>query len=432
MSTARRPASLWRHRDFMYLWVGQAVSEVGSRVTLIALPLLAVITLRATTFEAALLEAAGSAAFLLVALHAGSLVDRWRKKPILVRSDLLRGVLLATIPAAQLAGVLTLIHLYVVALLVSVLTVFFDVAYQFYVPILVREDQLVDGNAKIGGSASFAEVAGPSLGGALVGAVGAAYAVVADVASFALSAALTGRIRDPEPAPEPWPAETRLRTEIREGLAFVLRHPVLRKVVGCTATHNFFSNLSGAVEVVFLVRVLGADGRTVGFVFALGALGGLAGAVLARRLADRIGTARIVWVALLAGTPFLFARPFAFSGWGVLLVSLTAAGMTATSVVYNVAQISYRQTVTPRRLLGRMTASTRFIIWGVMPLGAISGGVLGTLLGIRTTLLLGAAGASLSVLWILTSPLGRVRDVADLPVELGGVPAGSTSTPIHE
>ncbi|HVQ93831.1 MAG TPA: MFS transporter [Mycobacteriales bacterium] len=427
MTTAQRPSSLWRHRDFMHLWGGQAVSEVGSQVTFIALPLLAVITLHATTFEAALLEAAGSAAFLLIALQAGSLVDRWRKKRIMVWSDLLRGVLLASVPVAHLAGILTLAQLYVVALLISVLTVFFDVAYQAYLPMLVADDQLVDGNAKIGGSQSFAQVAGPSVGGALVGAVGAAYAVAVDVVSFAVSAVLTGRVRDPEPAPEPRPAGARLRTEIRAGLAFVFGHRVLRKVLGCTATHNFFANMTGALDVVFLVRVLGASGRTVGFVFALGALGGLAGAALARRLATRVGTARIVWVSVLVEAPFLFARPFAFSGWGVLLVSLTGAGMAAASVVYNVAQVSYRQAVTPRHLLGRMTASARFVVWGVSPLGAVAGGALGTLLGIRTTLFIAAVGGSLSVLWVLASPLARVRDVADLPPELGGTAAVAAS-----
>ena len=175
------------------------------------------------------------------------------------------------------------------------------------------------------------------------------------------------------------------------------------------------------MEVVFFVRVLGASGRTVGFVFALGALGGLARAALARRLAGRVGTARIVWVSIVAEAPFLFARPFAFSGWGVLLVSLDRCRHGRPSVVYNVAQVSHRQTVTPRRLLGRMTASPRLVVWGVMPLGALTGGVLGTLLGVRTTLLLGAVGGSLSVLWVLASPLGRVRDAADLPPELGGV-----------
>ena len=406
----------------MHLWGGQALSEVGSRVTSLALPLLAVTTLHASTFEAALLEAATTGAFLVIALQAGSLVDRWRKKRVMIWADLLRGVLLATIPLAWLAGVLTLGQLYVVAACTSVLTVFFDVAYQSYLPILVNDEQLVDGNAKIAGSQSFAEVAGPSLGGLLVGAVGAAYAVAVDVVSFAVSTALTIRVRDPEPQPERRAPGTRLRTEIREGLAFVLGHSVLRKVVGCTATHNFFGNMAAAIEVVFLVRVLGASGRTVGLVFALGALGGLAGAVLARSLANRVGTARIIWVSMLLEIPFLFARPLASAGWGVLLVSLAGAGGAGASVVYNVAQVSYRQAVTPRHLLGRMNASTRFIVWGVSPLGALTGGALGTVLGVRPTLFVAAAGASLAVLWLLASPLRRARDLADLPPESGGPP----------
>ena len=190
------------------------------------------------------------------------------------------------------------------------------------------EDQLVDANAKISGSQSFAEVAGPSLGGVLVSAIGAAYTVGVDVLSFAVSTVLTARIRDPETARVATSAPVAvspLRGQIREGLAFVFGHPILAKVVGCTATANFFASVAGALDVVFLVRVLGASSRVVGFVFALGALGGLAGAVMARQLANRIGTARIIWVSILAEAPFLFARAFAFPGVGVLLVSLTWA-----------------------------------------------------------------------------------------------------------
>lgn len=388
-------------------------------MTVLALPLLAVSTLHATTFQAALLEATTTAAFLLIALQTGSLVDRWRKKRILVWSDLVRGVLLATVPLAWLIGVVTLGQLYAVAFLTSVLTVFFDVAYQSYLPMLVDEDQLVDGNSKIAGSQSFAQVAGPSVGGVLVGAVGAASAVAVDAVSYLVSTALTARVRDPEPAPDQRPPGTRLRSEIREGLAFVLGHAVLRKVVGCTATHNFFGSMTAALDVVFLVRVLGANGPVIGGVYALGALGGLAGAGLASRVADRVGTARVIWVAILVEIPFLFARPLALSGWGVLLVSLAGAGGTAASVVYNIAQVSYRQSATPRHLLGRMNATTRFIVWGVLPLGALTGGTLGTLLGVRPTLFLAAAGASLSVIWVLASPLRRVRNLADLPPGLG-------------
>ncbi len=388
-------------------------------MTLLALPLLAVSTLHASTFQVALLAAAGSAAFLLVALQAGALIDRWRKKRVMVRSDLMRAALLATIPLAQLAGVLTLAQLYAVALAASVLTVCFDVAYQSYLPMLVTGEQLVEGNAKIAGTESFGQVAGPSTGGALVAAVGAPYAVAVDAASFIVSAILTGRVDDSEPPIAAPSAGTRLRTEIREGLRFVLGHPVLAKVVGCTATNNFFSSATGALEIVFLVRILHASPRVVGAVFALGALGGLAGAALAGRLARRIGTARIVWVSILAEVPFLFATPLAFPGWGVVLVSVTGAAGGAAAVVYNVAQVSYRQAVTPKQLLGRMNASTRFIVWGVNPLGALAGGSLAAVIGVRPTLLIAAAGAALSGLWVLASPLRTARDIADLPAGLG-------------
>lgn len=416
---ARTASSLWGSRDFMRLWGGQAVSELGSAVTMLALPLLAVSPLHASTFEVALLSAAGSAAFLVVALQAGALVDRWRKKRVMVWSDVLRAALLATVPLAQAAGVLTLAQLYVVALATSVLTVFFDVAYQSYLPILVNGDQLVDGNAKIAGSQSFAQVAGPSIGGALVSAFGAAYALVADVASFAVSTVLTSQVRDPEPPPTPQQAGIRMRDQVREGLEFVLRHPVLRKVVGCTATFNFFSSATEALVVVFLVRVLHASPWMVGGVFALGAVGGLAGAALAAPLARRVGGSRIIWISILCEVPFLFGTPLAFSGWGVLLVSLTAFGGSAAAVVYNVAQVSYRQAVTPAPLLGRMNASTRFIVWGVNPLGALAAGALASVTSIRTSLLVAAVGASLAGLWVLASPLRTARDLTDLPPGLG-------------
>ena len=307
--TGPRPPTLWRHRDFMLLWTGQAVSEVGSQVTMLAIPLLAALTLHATTFEIALLTAASSAAFLLVALQAGALVDRMRKKRVMVRADLLRALVIATVPLAQVLGILTIWQLYLVSLATSVLTVFFDVAYQSYLPVLVDTDQLTDGNAKIGASQSFAQFAGPGLGGLLVAAVGAAYAVVVDAVSFVVSMVSTSAIHDPEPAPASRPPGTRLRTEIAEGLGFVLRHPILKRVVGCTATSNFFSSMWRGVEIVFLVRVLHASPRVIGVVFALAALGGLIGAALCARVTRAVGSARIIWLSQLVVIPFLYAGP---------------------------------------------------------------------------------------------------------------------------
>lgn len=405
-----RSASLWHHRDFRLLWSGQAVSEVGSEVTMLALPLLATITLHASTFQVALLSALSSAAFLLVALQAGALVDRRRKQPVLVRSDLARAGLIATLPVAQAFGVLTIWQLYAVALASSVLTVFFDVAYQSYLPVLVSRDQLVEGNAKISGTAQVARFVGPALAGALVAAVGAPYAVAVDAASFLVSGAATSAVHDDEPAPAPRVPGRRLRDEIAEGLSFVVRHPILSRIVGCTGTSNFFSSLYAAVEIVFLVRVLHASPTTIGLVFSLAALGGLLGAATASALARRLGSARIVWLSLVVTAPLSFLGPAAFPGWGVALVGVASAAFGLGAVVYNVAQVSFRQSICPPALLGRMNAAVRFIVWGTMPLGALAGGVLGTWLGVRSTMVVGAAGMCLAVGWVLASPLFGRRD----------------------
>lgn len=405
-----RPGSLWHNRDFTLLWSGQAVSEVGSQVTMLALPLLATISLRASTFQIALLSAFSSAAFLLVALQAGAVVDRRRKKPVLVRSDLARAALIATLPVAHLFGVLTIWQLYAVALASSVLTVFFDVAYQSYLPVLVSRDQLVEGNAKISSTAELALFVGPALAGTLVGAVGAPYAVTVDAVSFLVSGAATAGVRDNEPAPPARPPGRRLRDEIWEGLSFVVRHPILSRIVGCTGTSNFFSSLYGAVEIVFLVRVLHATPATIGLVFSLAAVGGLLGAVTASALARRLGSARIVWLSLAVTAPLTFLGPAAFPGWGVALVAVAAAAGGFGSVVYNVAQVSFRQSICPPALLGRMNAAVRFIVWGTMPLGALCGGGLGTWIGVRPTLVVGAAGMCAAVAWVIASPLFGRRD----------------------
>ena len=405
-----RKTSLWRHRDFVLLWAGQSVSEVGSQVTMLALPLLATITLHASTFEVALLAVCSSAAFLLVALQAGAVVDRLRKKPVLVRSDLARAVLIASIPVAQLLGVLTIWQLYAVALASSVLTVFFDVAYQSYLPLLVTREQLVEGNAKLSGTAAVAQFAGPGVAGVLVAAVGAPYAVAVDAVSFLVSGGATIGVHDTEPQPPPREAGRRLRDEIREGLSFVVRHPILSRVVGCTGTSNFFSSMYGAVEVVFLVRTLHASPSVIGGVYSLAAVGGILGAATANPLARRLGSARIVWLSLAVTAPVLFLGPLAFRGWGVLLLSAAAFAGGLGSVVYNVAQVSYRQSICPPALLGRMNASVRFIVWGTMPLGGLAGGALGTWLGVRPTMFVAAAGSVVAVLWVILSPLFGSRD----------------------
>ena len=407
----RGGGSLWRDRDFMVVWSGSLVSEMGDQVTMLALPLAAVLLLHAGAFELGALRAAGSVAFLLIALPAGILVDRRRKRPLMIAADLGRLALIASVPAAAALKMLTLGQLYVVALGAGMLSVIFDVSYQSFVPVLVGRDRLHEGNSKMALPSSFASVIGPTAAGALVAVAGAARAMTADAASFGLGAAATLVLRVREPAPAP-AAERNMRAEIAEGLRYVFTHPVLRRVVGCTATANLFSSITFSILVLYLLRDLHADPARIGQVFSLGSLGGLAGGLAAARLVRLIGSARMLWFSKAAFGWVALAMPFARPGWGVLLVSAGMFVGSFSAVTYNVAQVSYRQSVTPPHLLGRMNASIRWVIWGTIPLGALLGGWLGSVAGLRTTIAVGVTGTWLSVAWIMTSPLVRQRDIA--------------------
>ena len=262
---------------------------------MIALPLVAVQTLDASTFQVGLLTAAESLAFLLVGLPAGAWVDRWRRRPVMVIADWGRAVLLASIPAAGLLGAVTMGQLYVVALLTGVLTVFFDVAYQSYLPSLVGREHLVEGNAKLQSSQSVAQVLGPGLGGWLVQLCTAPVAVLADAVSYVGSALGVTSIRMVEPAPEVGERQRRrLLKEIGEGMRFVFGQRLLWAIAGCTGTANFFGAASMAVTVPFLVRDVGLSAGALGTLFSLGSIGGIVGALTASAVARRIGSARTI------------------------------------------------------------------------------------------------------------------------------------------
>ncbi|MFC5905973.1 MFS transporter [Streptacidiphilus monticola] len=404
--------SLWRHRSFLLLWGGQSVSELGSEVTALVLPLLAVTVLHASTFAVAMLGLAGRLPFLLLSLPAGVVVDRLRRRTLMICCDVGRMVLLASVPlTAVLRGAVPLWQLYVVAVGVGVLSVFFDVAYQSYLPSLIPHEQLMDGNGKLGVTAAFAGLVGPSLGGALSGLVGAARAVAADAASYAVSVLALGLIRSPEPRPEPGAARVGFRAAMGEGLSFVVRHPVLRRIVACTATANLFLAGLTAVEVVYLIRQLHASTAETGAVLSAGAIGAIVGGALSGRLSRRIGSARIIWMAMLLPAPLNLLLPLAGPGWGLLLFALGLAQLNASGILYNTAQVSYRQAICPPGLAGRMNASIRWLVWGTLPLGALFGGALGSWAGLHATVWICSAGAGLAGFWVLFSPLGRMRDV---------------------
>ena len=429
-----RPSSLWRHRDFMLLWTGQSVSELGSAVTIVALPLTAVVLLGASTLQVGLLSAAGTLPFLLIALPAGLIVDRTAKRRLMICCDLARMLIIGSIPAAYALGVLTIAQLYAAALLAGVLTVFFDVAYQSYVPGLIGSEQLVDGNGKLGATQSFAQVAGPGLGGALFGFLRAG-AMSADAVSYGVSSASMLLIRAPEPERTTAAAAagqaTRLRTELLAGLAFVAGNRILRKVAACTGTANLFSAMIFAVEIIFMVRVLHVRPAYTGLLIAIGSVGGVIGGIVSGPLARRIGSARIIWVSILGFSALGVLLPLAEPGWRIVLIPAGLFGFAFASVLYNIAQLSFRQSICPPHLLGRMNAAIRWIVWGTLPLGSLLGGVLGSTLGVRPTIWIGVIGSWAAGFWVLFSPLRAMRDIpaADRGDEGKQGPAQGTTLP---
>ena len=404
--------SLWRSGDFLRLWSAQTISQFGTQITLLALPLAAILVLDASATEVALLAAFEWLPWLLFSLPVGALVDRMRRRPVLILADVGRAVALLSVPAAYALDVLTLWHLYAVGFLIGVLTVFFDVAYQSYLPSLVERRQLADGNSKLEISRSGAQLAGPGAAGGLVQLLTAPIAILVDAVSYLVSAALLGRIRGEERFQKPTDG-TRLRTEIVEGVRYVFGDTYLRPSMGFVALSNFFGNVLWTIFLVYAVRRLGWSPGTIGLVLTLGNLGFVAGAVLAPRIAARFGVGpTMIGAAMLGGWPLL-AVPLAPAAYAIPLVVAAVAVQGFGVVLFNVTAISLFQAITPDRLLGRMNASRRFVVWGVIPLGQLVSGGLAAWIGLRPTLLVGAIGAAVAFLPLALSPVRSLRAVPE-------------------
>jgi len=407
----RPTVELWRHADFLKFWAAQSVSVFGSQFTNLAIPLIAALQLQATPAQMGVLTAVETAPFLLIGLLAGVWVDRWRRRPVLIAGDVGRAVVLLSIPAAAFAGALTMGQLYVVGALIGVLTVFFDVAYQAYLPSLVGRTQLIEGNSKLEVSRSTAQVTGPGLAGVLIQALSAPIVIVLDAFSFLVSGILIGVIRRREAVPQR-SARAPMLAEVREGLGVVFGSPLLRNIAGATGTSNFFASALFSIFILYATRDLAMTPAAIGLVGSIGSLGALAGALTGGRLGRRFGVGPTIVGSILTG------------GLGFLLVALatpsTAVAVLAGggvlgsfgAVVYNINQVSLRQAITPMRLQGRMNATMRFIVWGTMPLGGLVGGYLGEILGLRPAIAVTAAGGTLAFLWVLFS---RVRTLRTIP-----------------
>jgi MFS family permease len=402
----------------MKLWTAETVSQLGTQVTLLALPLTAILILKASPFEVGLLSTLEFLPFILVGLPAGVWVDRLRRRPILIVGDLGRVLSLGSIPVAYELGVLHIAQLYVVAFVTGVLTVFFDVAYQSYLPSLVSRGHLVEGNSKLEISRSGAQLAGPGLAGALIQILKAPVAIAADAISYLGSAFFVFLIRKEEPrVVKPSAGHPRMRSEIWEGLRYVAGNKLLRPIAFCTGSSNLFSQIGAVVVLIYAVRVLGMKAGTIGLIFALANIGFLLGAFAAPRIPRRLGVGpTIVGSAVLFGLAWV---PVAFAVRGnafpLLVGAFFVAGFGGT--VYNVNQVSLRQAITAERMQGRMNATMRFMVWGTIPIGAFVGGILGNTIGLRPTLWVAAIGSLFAFLPPMFSPVRSLQEIPEWPEE---------------
>ncbi len=411
-----RRGGLWAHPDFVRLWTAATISTFGSLLTRTALPFTAILALDASPFDLGLLAAAELVPGFAVGLVAGAWVDRLARRPILIGTDLGRAALLVTVPVAALAGVLSLGQLYVVAAVASVLTVCFDVAYQSYLPSLVRREELVEGNSKLTAAASVAEVTAFGSGGWLVQWLSGPITILLDAASFVWSALLVARIRTPKPPPAPSPEAPNLRREIGEGLRLVAGDPVLRALAGSNAVVNFGYRVVGTVFLLYVNQELGFGPGILGLIFALGGAGSLLGALAAGRL-SRFGAGPTMIAALALTGVGQGLVPLA-TGAGVAAVALLVLQQLVAdpaATVYDINQVSLRQAITPERLLGRVNASVRVLEVGAMLLGALLGGLLGETVGVRATLVAGVAILFVAAVWLLLSPVRRLVSVPVAP-----------------
>ncbi len=408
---------LWRHADFLKLWAGQSVSQFGSQITVLALPLTAALTLHASAANMGFLAAASTAPFLLFGLFAGVWVDRLRRRPILMIADVARFVLLLLIPLLALLDALALVDLYVIAFLVGILTVFFEVAYQSFLPAIVGRAHLVDGNGKLKTTRSAAQIAGPSAAGALVQLATAPIAIAADALSFLVSVLFLSLIRTPEPPPVQPATRRRIWVEIGEGLRAVMDNPILRATMGSAGTVNMFGSMLFAVYVLYALRI-GIGAGLLGLTFAVGNLGYLCGAFVTRRITRRFGIGPTISAGLviLAGGGLLvpLAGGPLIASVSCLTVAQFARGFGGT--LFNINNVSLRQTITPDHLLGRVTATSRFVSTGALTIGSLAGGTLGAVFGLRPTLAIGAVGGLFAVVWVFCSPIRTLREQST-PIE---------------
>lgn len=408
--------SLLRDRNFALLVGGETISELGTSITFLAFPLIAIVTLHAGAFDVGVVAAAGNAAWLVIGLPAGVWVDRMRRRPILIATDIGSAVLLLSVPVAWAFDVLTVAQLAVVGFALGLLSVLFDVAYPAFLPSVVPDELLVHGNGLIEATANGARIGGPGIGGVLVQALGAPVALIADAVSFLVSATAIGLMRVSEwraerADPQVWPA---FRREIAEGFAFVVGAPAVRALTVGVTVANFVFGAYSPLIILMLSRQVHLSPGVIGVLVAIGGVGGVIGALAAGPVSDRIGNARLLWTSTACVVPFLLMVPLTTRGLGLVWYLVGSFGEAAGISAFNVCARATMQRAAPAELVGRVTASVRLFSRGALPVGALVGGAIAGATSPRAALFIMVPLYAIAPLWLWVSPLGRVRSVADL------------------
>jgi predicted MFS family arabinose efflux permease len=403
---------LWRHPDFLKLWAGHTVSMAGSLVGRFALPLVAIITLDASPGEVALLRMADVLPGVVIGLAAGVWVDRLRRRPLMIWTDVGRALLLLTIPLAAVLGMLTLSQLVVVVVAAGTLTALFEIASRSYLPSVIAREELVEGNSKLQASSSIVEVAAFGFAGLLVQILTAPITILIDAISFVVSAVFLGGIRKPEPPPRPSADGHTTWMAIREGLRLVIHDPILRGIAGAKATNELFLFIWVSMLLVFLTRDLEMDPVVFGVLFAIGGVASFFGAVAAGGVERRLGLGRTLIVSFFVTSVAMLLVPLATGPfWLVVLMVGLPQFTDATAVIYQIHEESLIQSIVPDEALGRVTSCLRVIGWTAMLAGTIVGGVLGETIGPRGAMLIGGIGMLPAVLWLLCSPIRHLHSM---------------------
>ncbi|GAA3169190.1 MULTISPECIES: MFS transporter [Streptomyces] len=396
-------------REFRLFWFGETTSLFGNGIAVVALPLVAVLTLHADTLVVGLLTSVAYLPWLILGLPAGAWVDRLPRRPVMLVCDAVSFVAFASVPVAAWADVLTIPHLLLAAFVGGCANVFFTTAQRAYLPTLLLDEELLAGNARLQGSESTAEVTGPGLAGLLVQAFGAVAGLLANALSFVVSWLCLRAIRTTEPPPPQVPRR-RLRTEVGDGLRFLFRDPILRTLAIFSAVSNIALTGLSSIEVAFLVRTVGVGEAVVGGVLTLCGLGGLLGVLLSHRMSRRHGTARAALLCQVGAAPFTLLFPMTGPGAGLVYFVAGGVGAGAGVVAASIITDTFRQRYCPPGLIGRISASAAVISFGAIAVGGLLGGALGDAFGVRETLWTMSGLQVLSTAILVFSPIRKLRD----------------------